>query len=224
MDLAERDAFLRNYRKSLGRIFDDFQAEVAGYSYQNNAPVTCREGCTACCSQFISVNVSHAIVAADYLNADKKAAHIFRSGYERWVHSFESNPEAAAVLRELETYTTHAAALKPYPQELCAAYHKLNIPCPFLDSGRCAIHKVRPVVCAAYFSLSPAADCAPDSTVQPSILEIEPAREVLKYMAGLTDSRLYKHQEPLPKLVNKLITLGLTEVEKEVEGLFEKKV
>src|SRR5512146_1856461 len=142
MDLTEREAFLRNYRKTLGLVFEDIQAEAQDYSRRNNAEITCREGCTSCCHQFVSVNVSHALLAADYLNADKKAMAAFRAGYQKWSQAFENSPDAASILQKLEEHTTFTAAFKPYPQELCVSYHKLNIPCSFLDHGQCCIRKV----------------------------------------------------------------------------------
>lgn len=220
MNLIERDAFMRSYRKLLNCVFDDIYAEVRNYTDRINTGITCREGCGTCCSQFVSVNVSHAILITDYLYADKKAMAVFLSGYDRWSSSIANNPDAASILRQLEAHTSFAATLKPYPQELCVSYHKLGIPCPFLNQGQCSIRKVRPIVCAAYFSISPIVHCAPDSSVQPLILEVKPEQMHLKLMAELADSKYYSHQEPLPKIVNKMITQGLAQVEEEVDRLF----
>ncbi|MDO8578525.1 MAG: YkgJ family cysteine cluster protein [Dehalococcoidales bacterium] len=148
---------------------------------------------------------------------------VFLKGYEKWLSSFENDPKAMPVLKNLEGYTTRSAAIKHYSQELCTDYHKLDIPCPFLDQGQCSIHEVRPVVCASYFSLSPVEQCRPDSESTPAILSITPSEIYLRRMAGLADIRWYMHQEPLPKLVYKLLTQGMPEVSRQIEGLFDSK-
>ena len=221
MDGNEKEAFLRSYRRVLGIIYDEIDAEVYDHCNFFKYDVTCRKGCSACCHQFISVTVSHAALVADFLYANKKAMANFRSSYEAWLKSFENSPEAAAVLRELETNTTQAAAMRHDKQELLAAYHKLDIPCPFLDSGECSIRAVRPVSCAAYFAVSPVERCLPDSPLPPLVLDVTPPEQYLKTMAGAGLRKIYSHQEPLPKLVHKILTAGLPQVVKDVELLFE---
>jgi Fe-S-cluster containining protein len=111
--------------------------------------------------------------------------------------------------------------VKPYSQELLSAYHAFAIPCPFLDGSQCAIYPVRPVCCAAYFSVSPPDYCRSDSTTLASILEVTPSQVNLQRLAELADPRLSLHQESLPKLVYKLLTKGLPEVVLELEKLFD---
>lgn len=216
----QRQEFVRRYRQTLELIYDEIKTASGPYVKSGDRSITCCKGCSSCCSQFISVNLSHALVVVDYLYSGYKAMPVFLKGYEKWMSAFENNPGAMPVLTSLEEFTTRAARMKPYSQDGCTEYHQLDIPCPFLDQGQCVIHEVRPVVCASYFSLSPVEQCRPDSDTPPAILSITPSEVYLRRMAGLADIRWYTHQEPLPKLVYKLLTQGLPEVSREIEGRF----
>jgi Fe-S-cluster containining protein len=220
---AQRAEFDRQYRQTLELIFDEIKTATGPYLKSGDKHITFYKGCDSCCSQFISVNLSHALFIVDYLYSGYKAMPVFLKGYEKWSSSFENNPGAMAVLNNLEEYTTRSAAMKPYPQEGCTDYHKLDIPCPFLDQGVCSIHEVRPVVCASYYSLSPVEHCRPDSASPPLIFSHTPSEIYLRRLAGLADMEWYTHQEPLPKLVYKLLTQGLPEVSREIGGRFESK-
>jgi len=215
-----RKDYTRQYRQVLERIYEEIREEIRPYLNIPEESITCLKGCPHCCAQFVSVPVSHAVLITDYLYASEKAMSHFLRGYDDWLRAVEDNPQAAAVLSSLEEYTASAAAVKHYPQELCAAYHAIDIPCAFLDRGQCSIHAVRPIVCAAYFSVSPPDYCRADSDTLASILAISPSQANLRKLAELTDPRLSLHQESLPKLVYKLLTTGLPEVILEVERLF----
>lgn len=215
-----RKEYSRRYRQVLEQIFEEIRQEIRPHMDPPVEGITCKKGCTYCCAQFVSVPVSHALLITDYLYASEKAMSAFLLGYDRWIRAIEDNPQASAVLSSLEEYTTSAAAVKHYPQELCVAYHALDIPCAFLDRGQCSIHAVRPVVCASYFAMSPPDYCRADSDTLATIFEVAPSQANLRKLAELTDPRLSLHQEPLPKLVYKLLTQGLPAVFLEVERLF----
>ena len=210
----------RRYRQALESIFEETQVETRPYINTSEEGITCKKGCTHCCEHFVSVPVSHAVVIADYLYASEKAMSIFLRGYGKWRRSIEEDPQATAVFGDLQEDTASAAVVKTSSQELLSAYHVLAIPCPFLDGGRCSIYAVRPVCCAAYFSVSPPEHCLADSTTPATIFEVTPSQANLRKLAQLTDPRLSLHQESLPKLVYKLLTTGLPEVALEVERLF----
>jgi Fe-S-cluster containining protein len=221
---VQRKEYVRRYRQTLELIYDEIKTASGPYLQSGgDKHITCGKGCTSCCFQFVSVNLAHALLIVDYLYSGYKAMPVFLKGYEQWLSSFENNPRAMPVLNSLEESTTRAAAMKHYSQELCTDYHKLDIACPFLDEGQCSIHEARPVVCASYFSVSPVEQCRADSDSPPFILRHTPSEIYLRRMAALADIRWYTHQEPLPTLVYKLLTQGLPEVSRQIEGLFESK-
>lgn len=220
---SERKEFVRRYRQTLELIYDEIKTASGPYVKSSDKNITCYKGCSACCYQFVSINLSHALLIVDYLYSGYKAMPVFLRGYDKWLSSFENDPKAMSVLMNLEEYTNRVANVKHYSQELCTDYHKLDIPCPFLDQGQCSIHEVRPVVCASYFSISPVEQCRADSDSLPAILSITPAEIYLRRMAGLADIGWYMHQEPLPQLVYKLLTQGLPEVTRGIDRLFDTK-
>jgi len=215
-----RKEYTRRYRQVLEHIFEEIRQEIRPYIDSPQEGISCRKGCTHCCEHFVSVSVSHALLIADYLYASNKAMSAFLRGYSRWICAIEDNPQASAVFSSLEEHTTSAAIVNPYSQELLSAYHAFAVPCPFLDADQCSIYPVRPVCCAAYFAVSPPDYCRADSDTLATIFEVAPSQANLRRMAELTDPRLSLHQEPLPKLVYKLLTQGLPDVVLEVENLF----
>ena len=216
-----RKEFTRQYRQILERIFEEIRAETRHVYSSSEEGITCRKGCVTCCAQFVSVPVSHALLITDYLYASDKAMSTFLRGYEKWLCGFEASPQAYGVLDILEEYTSRSAAVQPYSQDLLSEYHALAISCPFLDKRECAIYPVRPVCCAAYFSVSSPEYCQSDSATPATILEVKPSEANLRKMVELADPRLYMHQENLPKLVYKLLTSGLPELSLEIQRLFD---
>jgi Fe-S-cluster containining protein len=216
-----RKEFTRQYRQVLEHIFEEIRAETLPVFNSSEEGITCRKGCTHCCEHFVSIPVSHAVLITDYLYSSERALSSFLHGYDKWVRVIEDNPQASAVFSSLEEHTASAAMVKPYSQELLAAYHAFSIPCPFLDRSECAIYPVRPVCCAAYFSVSSPEYCQSDSATPATILEVKPSETNLRKLAELTDPRLSLHQESLPKLVYKLLTNDLPEVFLEIQKLFE---
>jgi Fe-S-cluster containining protein len=212
--------YTRQYRQLLEDTYDEIRTEVLRYTDSIGENITCGKGCNYCCEHFVSVPVSHAVVITDYLYASENAMSAFLRGYARWQKAIEDSPRAEAIFSQLQEDTTVSAAVKTSSQELLSAYHTLNISCPFLDGRRCAIYPVRPLCCAAYFSVSPPECCRSDSETPAALLEITPSQPKLRKLAELTDPRLSLHQEPLPSLVYKLLTRGLPEVAAEVERLF----
>jgi Fe-S-cluster containining protein len=216
-----RKEYSRRYRQLLESIYEEMRSEVLRYTASGGESIQCQKGCHHCCEHFISVPVSHAIVVTDYLYASEKAMSVFLRSYPIWRRSIEENPQAVDVFSILEEDTARAAEVKPSPQELLSAYHNLNIPCPFLDGKCCAIYPVRPLCCAAYFSVSLPEFCSSDSVTQAVLLQITPSRSNLRKLSELTDPRLSLHQDSLPRLVYKLLTDGLPEVAIETGKLFD---
>jgi Fe-S-cluster containining protein len=216
-----RRDYLRRLRQSLeeayGQIRSSLQADITGLGGE----ITCGKGCTECCHHFLSVPVSHALLITEHLYASPEAMSAFKRGYARWRSALEDNPEAGMLLAQLETLTTLSPEVQAAPQDLLHDYHRFGIPCAFLDGKKCAIYAVRPIVCAAYNSVSPQECCRPGSDIPASIVQIKPSEDLLRRMSQLTDPRLSWHQEPLPEIVYKLLTRGLPDVANEVFALFD---
>jgi Fe-S-cluster containining protein len=217
---AWRKEYLQQYRQVLEHIFEEIRVETRHYINSSPEGITCRKGCAHCCEHFVSISLSHALLIVDYLYTREKLLTQFLRKYNRWLRSIEDNPQSAAVFSRLEEHTTFAAVVKPYSQELLSGYHAFSIPCPFLDGGQCSIYPIRPVCCAVYFSMSPPDYCRSDNAIPATTLTLPPSQVNLRRLAGLADPRFSLHQESLPKLVYKLLTLGLPEIVLELQKLF----
>jgi Fe-S-cluster containining protein len=215
-----RKEFDRRYRELLEESYEEVRTEAQRYVASSGEEISCGKGCSYCCDHFVSVPVTHAIVVADYLYASEKAMAVFLRGYAKWRDALDENPLAASVFAELQKDTALAAEVKKSPQEVLSAYHALNVRCPFLDHEQCAIYAVRPLVCAAYFAVSPPEFCASDSELPAALMQVTPSQTRLRKMAQMIDPRLSMHQESLPEVVYQLLTKGLIEVGENVEKLF----
>jgi Fe-S-cluster containining protein len=216
-----RREFFNRYRQVLEHIFDETRDEIRPYLNSTEESISCRKGCAHCCEHFVSVSVSHALVVTDYLVANEKAISSFLHSYENWIGAIEANPPASAIFHILEESTASSAMVKPSSQEMLGAYHSFSIPCPFLDHGQCAIYPVRPICCAAYFSVSSPDYCRSDSATLATIFEVAPSQANLRKMAKLADPRFFMHQENLPTLVYKLLVHGLPDVAIGIQKLFD---
>ncbi len=215
-----RKEFNRSYRALLDSSYEEIRGNVSGYISSTGESVTCAKGCAYCCEHFVSVPVSHAIVATDYLYASENAMSAFLRSYPAWLSAIEDNPAAKAVFDKLEEDTTLRAIVKQSSEKLRSAYHHFAIPCPFLVSKRCSIYPVRPIACAAFFSLTSPEFCLAENEIPVVHFQAVPSPAKLKRMSELTNYRLWAHQESLPKLVYRLLTVGLPEVSREVDKLF----
>ena len=216
----QRREFGRKYREVLEKSYEEIRADILRYTASTGESIQCGKGCAHCCEHFVSVTVSQAVVIADYLYASENAMAVFLRNYDRWLKSIEENPEAAITFAALEEDTTHSPEVRTSPQELLHAYSTFALPCPFLDKTRCAVYPVRPICCAAYFAITPPEFCKADASETPLVLEVKPSEKNLRTLFQLADPRLSLHQESLPKLVYKLLTVGLLEVSRELETLF----
>jgi Fe-S-cluster containining protein len=215
-----RRDFDRRFRSMLDGMYAEIQKQVREYSSQAGSPVSCGKGCTECCRHFVTIPVSQAIVIADYLSANEDAMAGFKRGYARWRAAIEDNPEALALVAQMETFSTMCGEVEAVPQDLLSAYHRFGIPCPFLDGKKCSIYAVRPICCAAYFAVSPPEFCLVGSDMPATIFEVAPSQDELRRMSQLTDPRLSWHQEPMPDIVYKILTRGLPEVAEAVFRIF----
>jgi Fe-S-cluster containining protein len=100
--------------------------------------VTCRAGCHHCCYQMMTMTLSEAIVAVEYV-----------------------------LMRNEEAFLKHAAHLLPEQAERvddpkCSyiSWFEAQTPCVFLAGGLCSVYEVRPVACRTHVATSDPANCA----------------------------------------------------------------
>jgi Fe-S-cluster containining protein len=154
---------IQNISSSISTLTENESARVG-------RPISCREGCGACCRQAVPIAPVEARMLADYIDAQpEERREVLRARFRAAASRLEESGLAAALRNaaaDLDKDRTHALGLR---------YFALGIPCPFLEDERCTIHTIRPLRCREYLVVSPAAHCAqPEKqevvTVKPSVL------------------------------------------------------
>lgn len=92
-------------------------------------PIACRAKCDHCCYQSVSVTAPEALRIAEYLTRRKSNL------VQRFIYKLST------LNQKIEGKTPEQRGV-------------LNLPCAFLEKGKCQIYKVRPLVCQKHTSLS----------------------------------------------------------------------
>lgn len=137
------------------RLIDDALVARAGEeSEAKGRPVTCSEGCGACCRQLVPVTESEARALTDLVESlpGERRAEV-RARFE----TASSDLAKAGLVCEIRG----ASSLARQPlRELGSRYFHLGIACPFLEDERCSIYPQRPLVCREFLVSSPPGECA----------------------------------------------------------------
>ena len=109
--------------------------------------ITCKKGCSYCCSQPIDADITEAILITQHLDQNQEKKSEFIVKYPEWRK--QVNPEAYT---QRLNYVLQGKAISL--QEALQAYSQgKNALCPFLKNSECVIYEVRPTVCRALISL-----------------------------------------------------------------------
>jgi Fe-S-cluster containining protein len=168
----KRAGFCQQFIRQKQTVFKEIQREIANRAASRGKKISCRKGCSFCCSLYVEASIKEceAIVYYLYLNAGLLASFLRRFAIWR-----EKMSEAGDIflqclialeeMRDVRYLHTPRQSL----EELLQAYKKLNIPCPFLDRQECTIYEVRPYTCAIHCATSPAELCKPESLSPPEL-------------------------------------------------------
>ena len=140
-------------------------------------PVSCHEGCGACCRQAVPIAPVEARALAEYINAQpEERREVLRARFRAAAVLLEESGMAQELRSAAALFAADPSLFdKDRTHALGLRYFALGIPCPFLEEERCTIHAVRPLRCREYLVVSPAEHCAhPETeevvTVKPSVL------------------------------------------------------
>ena len=144
-------------------IIQDLSSSISSLTEREAArlgkPISCREGCGACCRQAVPISPVEARMLSEYINAQpderKELLRVrFRAAAARLEESgIAQQARNSALLADKGS--AHALGLR---------YFALGIPCPFLEDERCTIHPIRPLRCREYMVSSPPEHCAHPET------------------------------------------------------------
>ena len=112
-------------------------------------PISCREGCAACCRQVVPISETEALYLVnliDEMPADRKAVILSR---------FQSAMATVAGADLTEKLKREALATVEERHRVADQYFSLGIACPFLENESCGIYPHRPLACREYLVTSP---------------------------------------------------------------------
>ena len=140
-----------------------FRAAQARFheSYARDEGVTCRAGCSACCSQMVfDVSAVEVEALGRFLRRTGRAAEVLprlerrRAAYDR--------------LR-VELPRRAGEGDDDWTERVALAFWARGIECAFLDvDGACTVHELRPQSCRRFFVTGPSELCAPASADDPA--------------------------------------------------------
>ncbi|MEX3917855.1 YkgJ family cysteine cluster protein [Paraburkholderia sp. BR10872] len=119
-------------------------------------PIACAAGCSYCCYYHVLVTGAEAITLAEHVDRLPE-------------------PRRTEVRKAIEQTATRVSAMAR------EEYLRTNVPCAFLNGGRCSVYSVRPTACRGFHSRD-ASVCeeAFDNPLSDPPNQYDPAREAVK--------------------------------------------
>lgn len=212
-DGARRKKFCGEYQRTLTQIWAKTDNAFFARLALEGERISCRKGCTYCCFQHVSVTLAHGTVVVDYLYSNDNVMRRFLSNYEQWQKSAGGiSIEIDVLFKSAANASQPISSAKASIDPLSGRYFNLQIPCPFLVNSACAIYNIRPMCCAAHYSVNPCEWCSQTDPHKPRVYEVMPGRDGLYRLATLADPQFSIYQVTLPILIYRLLTEGLPTV------------
>jgi Fe-S-cluster containining protein len=117
------------------------------------AKISCAKGCGSCCNQLVPISTPEAFMLHDLVAAMPESRQ--EGVLERFIAAEEVHEEHG-----IDETTLNAISSEQELRMLLVSYHRLGIPCPFLEEGSCSIYRSRPSMCREYLVTSPAENCS----------------------------------------------------------------
>ncbi len=172
--------------------------------------IACKDGCDACCSNFVRASWPEALAIAEFLREHPDVRARFFAKLPAWRE--RGAPELSQLAEILERNGG-----PPIDGPDREAYSRIGVSfgqkgcvCPFDENGRCEIYPVRPIVCRAVYVLDTAEFCTPGRG-QPKRVS-HPALEAAMLESGQAMSRASLrlggrvYEEALPEAVARALT------------------
>jgi Fe-S-cluster containining protein len=131
--------------KKVLRWFDKTLIECRQLKARQGEPVclTCRKGCSACCSEQVIPTHAEVMLIVSTLDAEERAELTLR--VQEWL--------ARAQEIGLEAFCG------PEPQFDATTYRKFHLECPLLKDGLCSVYEHRPLSCRMFLTGGPREAC-----------------------------------------------------------------
>jgi Fe-S-cluster containining protein len=144
IELPDRPIRLAELAALVLPIDDRTTALAVERSAREGSPISCREGCAACCRQLVPVSPAEAFHLADVVEG------LAPEHRDRVLSRFASRAEQLGRTWIGYGLRHRLAEDEKRAAEIAVAYHKLQIECPFLEDERCSIYDDRPATCREY--------------------------------------------------------------------------
>jgi Fe-S-cluster containining protein len=175
--------------------------------------ISCKSGCMQCCFQYIQTTLGHGIIIVDYLYSNPKKLQAFVKNYHHM------NKEGMIIADDYDkAFLSHVKSRTlrlPVPKDLediIDKYHDLQIPCPFLDGSRCSIYPIRPMACAAHYSVNPPAWCTKENKALNKTVEVMPTSSDMARLREVGPRVFSIYALNAPQLIYELLTEGIDAV------------
>lgn len=133
---------------------------------QAGKPLSCHDGCAACCRHPVPIAPAEARLISWWLAAQPAERRAVLR--ERFRHAAQRLEESGVAQQLRDSRGAGRAAM----HDLGLRYFALGLACPFLEDERCSIYEIRPMRCREYLVVSPAENCAQPASRQ--IVSIKP--------------------------------------------------
>ena len=131
--------------------------------------ITCRAGCSACCSQAVPVTSAEVRAIREYVNAQDSSR---RADFNERIGTAVEQLHGAGLTDEVPPVGDPARA------GFVSRYFQANVPCPMLEpDGTCGVRPVRPLACREYLVASDPAHCS--TLNSPQVVRLRARRDVL---------------------------------------------
>jgi len=127
---------------------------VVQIAQENGDEISCKQGCGACCRQYVPVSPAEArLMFALVEEMPEPRRTIIKQRFEEAVQQFKES----AVMEAAMNYNRLPQAKRI---KMGKDYFQLGIACPFLEKESCSIYPDRPLICREYLVISSPSHCA----------------------------------------------------------------
>lgn len=159
----QREQFCLQYIEHKQAESKEIMSKLIERAESKGETVTCHIGCSFCCVEQIQASLQECEAIVYYLYKHERALRAFLRRYPQWrseVDRHKAIEKVSQRYNEMVQSDFSEESMQACLQE-GTIYASLNIPCPFLNDGKCLIYEVRPLVCANLVATTPAEWCNP---------------------------------------------------------------
>jgi Fe-S-cluster containining protein len=202
----KRENFCIKYTRLKLSVLKDIEDKIRQTAASGGKTISCRKGCSYCCSQYVGVSLEEAETIVYYLYKHDKSLSHFIAAYPVWKQNIDKIEPLVQNISKAYTKTQNNPKKQNQLDKLAESYLNLNIPCPFLDNDVCTIYEVRPWGCAVGMSTSPSEHCIGANENQPEMIIANPWGQILSaFYYGNVRNDVYL---TLPVVINDILSGG----------------